>query len=319
MRLILILVSLRSVCSMRLTLPLFLLLPAAACSNLPPINPTHRDAGHSQKLGALVMAHGGDQDWNHSVEAAIQLLDEEIPVALAYGMANPSSLSAGLTSLLNEGATHVAVVRLFLSGDSFLEQTEFLLGLSNIPPEFWVLMGPGARDPEARQQIKSTQLIATHPYGLIESKFAGTIMRERAASLSSSPSEESVLIIAHGMGDEDDNEKLLRSMRHAAERVAQDGYADVQIATLREDWAPKRIEAEQEIRRYVSEQNESGRRVLALPMRLSGFGPYREVLKGLNYSEGLALLPHKDIASWIQDTAYDVSLSAGWDFRGRPQ
>ena len=129
MRLILILVSLRSVCSMRLTLPLFLLLPAAACSNLPPINPTPRDAGHSQKLGALVMAHGGDQDWNHSVEAAIQLLDEEIPVALAYGMANPSSLSTGLTSLLNEGATHVAVVRLFLSGDSFLEQTEFLLGL----------------------------------------------------------------------------------------------------------------------------------------------------------------------------------------------
>jgi hypothetical protein len=302
---------------MRLAFPVITLLILAGCSNLPPVNPTSSiDAGHNQRLGALVMAHGGDRHWNSSVEEAIGLLDEEMPVSVAYGMADPSSLRTGLKSLLSEGVTHVAVVRLFLSGDSFLDQTKFLLGLSGTPPESWVLMGPGASNPEARQKIQHTQVVATHLNGLIQSEYAGKIMLERAASLSLSPSEESVLIIAHGMGDEDENNKLLESMRGAAERVAQGGYADVQIATLREDWPSKRITAEQEIQRYVSEENESGRRVLVLPMRLSGFGPYREVLAGLNYSEGLALLPHEEIARWILETAYDVSFSSGWNFRG---
>jgi len=298
-------------------MPLFVLiivLLSAGCSGLQTpssIAPKERDPVGT--LGALVMAHGGSEGWNHSVQEAIGALSQEMPTALAFGMANPLSLSNSLESLNAQGVTHVAVVRLFLSGNSFLEQTKFLLGLSDIPPEFFVLMGPGSKDPNAREQIQHDQVISTHSEGLVDSEYVDSIMLERANSLSSLPLEESVLIIAHGMGEEEDNNRLLKSMERVARHVANDGYADVHIATLREDWESKRILAEQEIRSYVSRQNEAGRRVLVLPMRLSGFGPYAEVLNGLRYSAGLGLLPHNHIANWIIKTAYDVSCSSGWD------
>jgi len=230
-----------------------------------------------------------------------------------FGMANPHSLSASLGSLYAQGVTHVAVVRLFLSGSSFLDQTNFFLGLSDVPPDFFVLMGPGSDDPKARKQIQHNFVIATHSDGLINSQYVDSIMHERADSLSSTPREESVLIIAHGVGDEAENDKLLKSMGRVAEHVTDGGYADVHVATLREDWESKRILAEQNIRSYVSTQNESGRRVLVLPMRLSGFGPYAGVLDGLKYSAGPGLLPHKHIADWVIKTADNISRSAGWN------
>ena len=296
---------------------LVIVLLSAGCSGLQStssIAPKEQD--RVGKLGALVMAHGGSEDWNYSVEEAIESLSQEMPTALAFGMANPLSLSNSLESLNAQGVTHVAVVRLFLSGSSFLEQTRFLLGLSDIPPKFFVLMGPGSQNANAREQIQHSQVISTHSEGLINSEYTDSIMLERANSLSSIRSEESVLIIAHGMGEEEENNNLLKSMERVARHVAKDGYADVHVATLREDWEPKRILAEQDIRSYVSRQNEAGRRVLVLPMRLSGFGPYAEVLDGLKYSAGLGLLPHKHIANWAIKTAYDVSRSSGWNLEG---
>ena len=102
-------------------------------------------------------------------------------------------------------------------------------------------------------------------------------------------------------------------MERVAKHVAKGGYADVHFATLREDWESKWILAEQDIRSYVSSQNEAGRQVLVLPMTLSGFGPYAKALDGLKYSAGLGLLPHKHIANWAIKTAYDISRSSEWD------
>jgi hypothetical protein len=86
--------------------------------------------------------------------------------------------------------------------------------------------------------------------------------------------------------------------------------------TLREDWPEKRQAAEQRVRDFVSKAASEGRRAIVIPFRLSGFGPYAEVLKGLAYeSDGQGLLPHANVTQWIANQA--ELLRAG-SFRGQP-
>ena len=264
------------------------------------------------KVGVLVMAHGGEDEWNQAVAQAVDPISEDVPITVAYGMANPRSLQAGLNSLNSQGVTHVAVVRMFLSGDSFLDQTNFFLGISDEPPEMFIMMAPMAQDPEMRKQLDHNQVIATHAEGIIDSDEVAIIISERAAQLSSIPTNEAVLIIAHGMGDETENNELLSAMNQVAKKVEMANYADVHVLTLREDWEEDRVIAERNIRGYVSEKSKGGLAVIVLPMRLSGFGPYAEVLSGLDYSPGLGLLPHSEISNWIRSMTQKVIESEGW-------
>ena len=265
------------------------------------------------KVGVLIMAHGADDEWNQSVVQAVDPISENLPVAIAFGMANPMTLQAGLDSLDSEGVTHVAVVRMFLSGQSFLDQTNYFLGLSDDPPEMFVMMGPMAQNPEMRKQLHHNQVVATHLEGIIDSDMPAVVMSERASDLSSSASDEAVLIIAHGAGDEEENNTILDAMDRVVQRLEMAGYADVHATTLREDWEEERIAAEKNIRSYVSQMTQEGRSVIVLPMRLSGFGPYAEVLDGLEFSPGIGLLPHSELSNWVRSMTQKVIESEGWN------
>ena len=128
-------------------------------------------------------------------------------------------------------------------------------------------------------------------------------MSARALELSESPERESVLILAHGMGAEAENAHLLEAMQEVAEGVEAMGFHAVQTATLREDWPEERAIAEERIQSFVRAESAAGRRVLVVPFRLWGFGPYAEVLEGLEYTPGQGLLPHAEITTWIRNTA----------------
>lgn len=263
-------------------------------------------------VGVLVMAHGGDDSWNSTVDRAVAGLSTEVPVELAYGMANPYTLQSALDRLADRGVQRVALVRAFLSGQSFLDQTRWYLGLAEQPPEQFVLMGPAAKDASARAPLRHGLEIRTHEPGILDSDFAGAVMADRAQELSRDPSAESVLLLAHGMGDDQENDRVLTAMDRVASQVARHGFSDVRSATLREDWDEARAVAEAEIREYVESRGEAGDRVLVLPVRLTGFGPYAEVLDGLEYEQGRGLLPHPLIGDWIMSTANSVSCRAGW-------
>ena len=279
----------------------------------------------SSGFGVLVMAHGGGPEWDRSVAEAVAPLRGEVPTRLAYGMASPRTLRAALDSLRQDGVTHVAVVRMFLSGRSFLDQTEYFLGLSDQPPASFLLMdhaegahgGAGAAGHAAHggaspAPIEHGLTLATHAYGMLESDEAAQIMRARAAELSRAPAAESVLLRAHGMGDEGENDEVLAVMSAISGSLEHEGFTRVRAATLREDWDEKRAEAEEQIRTWDAAEAAEGRRVLVLPMRLSGFGPYAEVLEGLSYAPGDGLLPHPAIQGWIRQTAVRVACTQGW-------
>ena len=256
------------------------------------------DDGH----GVLVMAHGGGEAWNQTVIAAAAGAEHEGPVVVAFGMAHPVSLQQGVDTLDELGAERLSVVRLFVSGESFRTDTRYLLGLSDEEPEL----------PWVKAPLEHDLAIATHEDGLMGSPEVSDILRTRALELSEEPAGESVLLIAHGMGDDGENDRVLDSMRLAAGRIAEEGFAEVEVAALREDWEEARAAAEATIRSFVETRTAAGGRVLVLPYRLSGFGPYAEVLKGLDYVPADGLLPHEAISRWIERTAAGVACESGW-------
>lgn len=277
--------------------------------------PSDADAGPDTALrpGILLMAHGGTDTWNDGVDAVARHLAGKYPTALAFGMADPVTLQAGLDSLSAEGVTGVAVVRMFLSGNSFRAQTEYLLGMTDTPPPFFVHHGSdhggGHGDPAP---VDHDLALVTHDEGLMRAHEASVILQERARALSAEPSRESVLVLAHGMGSEEENDRVLRAMAAATTGVRGLGFARVVTETLREDWPEARADAEARIRDFMASETEAGRRVLVLPFRLFGFGPYAEVLEGFDYVPGQGLLPHDGVKAWAARTAARLFCDAGW-------
>lgn len=290
-----------------------LLTACVSSAGLPVPTPPNASDSDSETVGVLVMAHGGSDEWNGVVETAVAPLARELPAVLALGMADPSTLVPALDSLRTMGVTRVAVVRLFVSGRSFLDRTRHLLGISPERPGASGRLGGGGHGGDTGTPIDHGLAIATHEDGLVDSPEVRRILTERVERLSSVPGAESVLLLAHGMENEQENDQLLRTMGEIGTEIQSLGFRSVFSATLREDWAEKRAEAEMLIRDFVRQEAAAGTRVIVVPVRLTGFGPYAGVLAGLDYDAAEGLLPHAEMSGWLRRTASRVICDAGWD------
>jgi sirohydrochlorin cobaltochelatase len=101
---------------------IFSLLLLSACVATPPAK--------QNDLGVLVMAHGGSKQWNQDVLAAVKPLEAGHNIDVAFGMADAATLQSSVERLEARGAKRIAVVRLFISGDSFKQETEQILGIA---------------------------------------------------------------------------------------------------------------------------------------------------------------------------------------------
>jgi hypothetical protein len=293
---------------------LALLLAVAAPAPLPALGQMPPAATTASDVGVLVMAHGGTPEWDRAVREAVQPLAGRVPTAVAFGMADRQALASALDSLRQAGAGRVAVVRMFVSGASFLDQTLYFLGLSEQPPA--VFIGHADHDVDAGSvapaPIAHGLEVATHWVGLMGSAEVAQILAARAAALSGAPERESVLLVAHGMATDEENAAVIAAMRAAADVIAGRGFARTDVATLREDWPEQRVDEEARIRAFVRDETVAGRRVLVLPYRLHGFGPYADVLAGESYAAGEALIPHAAVTDWIRGRAAEIARAEGW-------
>jgi hypothetical protein len=150
-----------------------------------------------------------------------------------------------------------------------------------------------------RLSSQSEYALSTH--GLADAEGMGAILADRAAALSRAPAQEDVLIIAHGPGDDAENTRWIAKLDARADAIrARAPFRRVQVETLREDWPDKRVEAENRIRAYVKRASETGGRAIVIPFRVQGFGPYAEVLQGLDYvADKQGLIPHLEISKWL--------------------
>lgn len=255
-----------------------------------------------ERSGLLIMAHGGSEDWNAAVLEAAAPLAAAMPTRIAFGMADPVTMQRGLDELEAAGVRRVAVVRLFISGESFRHRTEYLLGTRSDPPRSHAYGRDTPGEPLTPLEVSVP--VELDPQGLIDGPEAAVVMLDRARTLSTTPSNEIVMLIGHGNGDDEVDARTREGMQRVADSVRSLGFHDVHVETLREDWDVRREDSERRIRDRVKAHTARGYDVVVLPFRLFGFGPYAEVLEGLSYrADGIGLLPHPAITSWIRRRA----------------
>jgi hypothetical protein len=192
---------------------------------------------------------------------------------------------------------------MFISGDSWRERTQQILGL---------MPGAPARPPHEHDtdmeghhsafwKITSGAAFAVSANGLADAEGMGIVLADRAEALSRDPSREEVLILAHGPEDDEENERWISAIDAHAEYVRRRlPFHGVHVETLREDWPEKRTLAEQRIHEIARNTAESDRTLIVIPFRVHGFGPYADALEGIDYvADGQGLIPHPQITAWL--------------------
>ena len=127
---------------------------------------------------------------------------DEFPVAIAFGMADSITINAAVVELEEQHVSCIAVVRLFMSAHSFLHQTEYLLGLRADPPAFFISHGSHGNRGSTPMPLDLSMNVRISETALLDVPAIGEILAANALALSDSSGTESVLIIAHGSGDD---------------------------------------------------------------------------------------------------------------------
>jgi hypothetical protein len=116
---------------------------------------------------------------------------------------------------------------------------------------------------------------------------------------------EDVLILAHGPSDDAENARWIARIGARAQALREAlPFRRVEVETLREDWPGKRVAAEARIRAFIERAARESGRAIVIPFRVQGFGPYAEVLAGLDYvADGQGLVPHPRVRDWVRRQA----------------
>jgi sirohydrochlorin ferrochelatase len=284
----------------------------------------------AQSTGVLILAHGGSEEWNQAVVEAAKPLKEDHHVEIAFGMANAVTMQNGIKSLEDNDVSEIVVVPLFISSHSpIISQTEYLLGLRNeladdpMPlmhhvDEYLEMVGKETPDssrmrhgmlfPENLQPLSvDTKVIITQ--ALDDHDVVAQILYDRISELSENPADETVLLVAHGPNQENDNEKWIENMESLSRKIQKtqkkngDGFKQIFAFTVRDD-APNPIfnQAKQQLRALVRQADQFGD-VIVVPLFLSSGGredAVAERLSGLDFKwNGKTLLPDPKISNFL--------------------
>ena len=245
-------------------------------------------------IGVVVMPHGATKPYNDAIEKTIEPLKKKYQVEMAYGMGDSISLQNAISNLEVKGIKRIVFVRMYPSSDQFKEKTDYILGLDSRVPEQWDGLIPS--------QVRTSAIINTFG-GYEEDSLIAGIFLDRIKEVSKNPTEETIILLAHG-GKNEQAEKLRNEKMDShiswIQKQSNPPFKKIIGMTLREDWPDKRAKAVKEIKKVVKEGNSSGK-VIIISNRLYGSGPYNHFLKGLKFemnSKGLA--PHPNLTKWLE-------------------
>lgn len=253
-------------------------------------------------LGLVIMPHGSTQPWNDAVESTIQPLRSKYPIEMAYGMGDPYIIQDAVSRLEQRGIRRIVFVRMYALDHHMKSLTDYILGLSEDAAE---LGHGGGHDhaAEAPPQVRTAALFSTFG-GYEQNPEITQVLHKRIAEMSQDPANETVLLIAHGEGTDEGNDKWLAVMNQNIERLRQDLHCAklkaVQALTVREDWPKEREQAVATARAAIEAAGKNGR-VLVVANRLYGSGPYKTMLKGLTYEMNEKGLVDPVLTRWLED------------------
>ncbi|MCP9452887.1 MAG: hypothetical protein NNA23_09410 [Nitrospira sp.] len=255
----------------------------------------------AEQIGVVVMPHGSTQPWNDAVEAMIRPLMAKYPIEMAYGMGDPFIIQDAVSRLEQRGIRHVIFVRLYALDHHMKSLTDYILGLSDHPPADGHDGGHGSAG--APPQVRTAVTFSTFG-GYEQNPDIATVLHKRIAELSQDPTEETVLLLAHGDGTDEGDNRWIAVMNEHIARLRQEPHCaklkDIRALTVREDWPDKREKAVATVRATIEEASREGR-VLVIAHRLYGAGPYRRMLAGLNFELNDRGLVDPALTRWIED------------------
>jgi sirohydrochlorin ferrochelatase len=293
----------------------------------------------AQDKGALILAHGGSEEWNQAVIEAAQPLKKEYNVETAFGMANYVTMHHGIKALEEQGVSEIAVVPLFISSYSpIIRQNRYLLGKrDSLPERMMPLMHHideykemmGIKEDESASSghnsgrhrfymPKNLQPIPTEAeIGLAspldDHPVVARILQKRIQKLSSNPSDETVVLAAHGPNAGSDNKKWIATMESLAQKIQGiqkkkgEAYKQIFSLTVRDDASDAvSNQAKANFRTLVRQSGQNGE-VIVVPLFLSSGGREQAVaerLEGLNFKwSGKTLLPDPLITDFLWQSA----------------
>ena len=255
------------------------------------------------EIGVVIMPHGSTQPWNDAAERTIEPLKTKYKIEMAYGMGDPGIIQDAVSQLEQRGVKRIVFARMYELERHMKPLTDYILGLADSP----TLPGqPGGHGHDAAfpPQIRSAALFST--FGGYTENFPpiASVLCDRIAEVSKDPAKESVILLAHGSGTDEDNNHWLSVIKANIEWVKKDprcaSFKAIKAATVREDWPDVREKAVADVRKTIEEDGKTGR-VLVIANRLYGSGPYKKMLNGLTY-----ILNEKGVASpaitrWLEE------------------
>lgn len=246
------------------------------------------------EIGVVIMPHGATQPWNDAVEQIVAPLKSQYHIEMAYGMGDPGIIQQAVSRLEEQGIRRIVFVRMYALAHHLKERTEYILGLAQTLPAH-------DHDHSVPAQIRSAALFASFG-GYEEDPGIAEILHERILEISQDPSNESVILLAHGDKAEEANTKWLQVMQANIERLKQEPHCAklkaIRAATAREDWPELRDKAVDGIRTLIQKDAKQGR-VLIIADRLYGSGPYKKLLADLDYVLNEKGLAHPALSRWL--------------------
>ncbi|ODS33095.1 MAG: hypothetical protein SCARUB_01794 [Candidatus Scalindua rubra] len=248
------------------------------------------------EIGVIIMPHGSRYFVNEIIRKGIEPLKERYNVEIAWGMADEKIIQEKVSKLEERGVKKIVLLRLFTMSKSLKEKTEYILGLNE--SEYMA---------RYCSPVRSCSTFITTG-GFDDHSLIAEAYMDRAIEISKDPSTETVLLLAHGASDEEDNNNWLNLLRSLADKINKMTrerhkvtFKAIKVATIREDWPEKRDNALKEIKEIINAGNRDGH-TLIIPARVAGVGPYRKYLDGLEYvMNPNGALPHPSATMWMEE------------------
>jgi len=260
----------------------------------------------SNQIGVVIMPHGATQPYNDVVEQTIKPLKSRYKIEMAYGMGDAGVIQQAISRLEDQGIRQIIFVRMYALSDQMKQMTDWILGISNTPPGDHHHHGHNLAPPS---QVRSAAVFSTFG-GYEENPDIAGILNERIIELSEDPSKETVILVAHGAGDDESDAKWLSVMLDHVERIknmTKSRFRDIKVATVREDWPKERKQAVAQLKEMIQKGNHAGR-VLLISNRLYGAGPYKNLLEEVGLKEGAdyvinrkGFAPHPVLTRWLDE------------------
>ena len=260
-------------------------------------------AARPDEIGVVIMPHGSTQPWNDAAERTIEPLKTKYKIEMAYGMGDPGTIQEAVSRLEQHGVKRIVFVRMYELQRQMKPLTDYILGLAESPTPPGHMGGHG-HDAEFPPQIRSAALFST--FGGYTENFPpiANVLCDRITEVSKDPAKETVVLLAHGSSTDEDNNHWLSVIKANIDWVKKDArcasFKAIKAATVREDWLEQREKAVADVRKMIEDDAKTGR-VLVIANRMYGSGPYKKMLKGLDY-----ILNEKGFASpvitrWLEE------------------